>query len=587
MKQPNIVWVLTDDQGIGDLGCHGNPWLKTPQLDEFYTNSCHMTNFHVGPTCAPTRSTLMTGHYANSTGVWHTVGGRSLLRENEITIAQVLCEQGYETGIFGKWHLGDSYPYRPEDRGFKKTVIHGGGGISQIPDHWGNDYFDDTYFVNSTPQKFDGYCTDVFFREGMSFISENKDKPFFCFIPANAPHEPHNVPEKYYNMYKDDDTIENNERKKYYGMISNIDENCGKLIEHLTQLNLMEHTIIIFMTDNGTSAGITQNVDSFVVGGYNKGFRGGKNSEYEGGHRTPFFLRYDEAGLNNGKNIDRLTASIDVMPTLLELCGIDASKHEFHGKSIVPLLKNEYFPERVVVTDSQRLTIPSKWRKSAVMTDQWRLINGVELYDINADKEQRNDISGLHTDIVQQLRHEYNLWWNIVSKQFDEEIPIHIGMDENILTAHDLRNMHDISVYRQADVRLAIPATGYWEILVEESGEYCFELRRWPKECDIKLCSGIDENNNDIYFEKKLISKNAHCYYSGGKALELKKAHILIGAVSDCKEVNNDDINTEFTVALSKGNTHLKAWFTDADNLNYGAYYVYVRLLIKLGAKTS
>ncbi len=187
IKQPNVIFILTDDQGYGDLGCTGNPILKTPHIDQFYNESIRLTNFHVGPTCAPTRAGLMTGHYANSTGVWHTIGGRSLLRKEEWTLATALKENGYVTGIFGKWHLGDEYPYRPHDRGFDKSIVHGGGGISQTPDWWGNDYFDDVYSSNGESQEFSGYCTDVFFREAMTFIEENKEQPFFVIFQPTLP----------------------------------------------------------------------------------------------------------------------------------------------------------------------------------------------------------------------------------------------------------------------------------------------------------------------------------------------------------------------------------------------------------------
>ena len=193
LKKPNVVFVLTDDQGYGDLGCHGNTIVKTPNIDRFYDESMRLTDYHVGPTCAPTRAGLLTGHYANSTGVWHTIGGRSLLRKDEYTMANMFSDAGYQTGLFGKWHLGDSYPFRPEDRGFREVVRHGGGGVGNTPDYWENDYFDDTYCANGVWTKYPGYCTDVWFDLGIDFIQRHKDKPFFCYIATNAPHVPHIV----------------------------------------------------------------------------------------------------------------------------------------------------------------------------------------------------------------------------------------------------------------------------------------------------------------------------------------------------------------------------------------------------------
>jgi arylsulfatase A-like enzyme len=184
-KRPNVVLVMTDDQGYGDLACHGNSIIKTPNLDALHAQSTRLTNFHVGPTCSPTRASLMTGRYCNRTGVWHTVMGRSLLRKDEVTMADVFRAGGYKTGIFGKWHLGDNYPFRPQDRGFDEVLIHKGGGIGNTQDYWGNDYFDDTYFRNGRPERFEGYCTDVWFTEAIKFIEANKDRPFFCYLPTN------------------------------------------------------------------------------------------------------------------------------------------------------------------------------------------------------------------------------------------------------------------------------------------------------------------------------------------------------------------------------------------------------------------
>ena len=208
-KKPNIVFVLTDDQGYPPLGCHGHPFIKTPTLDNFSNEAINFSQFHSGTTCAPTRAGLMTGHYCNSTGVWHTIGGRSLLRKDEWSLADALTKQGYVTGMFGKWHLGDDYPYRPQDRGFKKVICHGGGGISQQADWWGNDYFDDVYFEDGIPKSFIGYCTDVFFKEGIKFIKKNKSKSFFCYISTNAPHSPFNVEKKYRDLYIDKTKSEN------------------------------------------------------------------------------------------------------------------------------------------------------------------------------------------------------------------------------------------------------------------------------------------------------------------------------------------------------------------------------------------
>lgn len=190
---PNVILVMTDDQGYGDLGCHGNKIIKTPNLDNLYSQSTRLTNFHVSPTCSPTRAALLTGHYSNLTGVWHTVSGRSLIHRDEIVLAKTFKTSGYATGMFGKWHLGDNYPFRPQDRGFDEVVIHAGGGIGNTHDYWNNDYFDDYYSHNGQYKKYQGYCTDVWFSEAIRFIEKNQDQPFFCYISTNAPHGPFHV----------------------------------------------------------------------------------------------------------------------------------------------------------------------------------------------------------------------------------------------------------------------------------------------------------------------------------------------------------------------------------------------------------
>ncbi|MGB2821551.1 MAG: arylsulfatase, partial [Phycisphaerae bacterium] len=281
--KPNVVLVITDDQGYGDLGCHGNEVIRTPNIDRLHGESVRLTNFHVGPTCAPTRAGLMTGRYCNCTGVWHTIAGRSLIRRDEVTMADVFAAGGYRTGIFGKWHLGDNYPFRPQDRGFQDVLVHGGGGVSQTPDYWGNDYFDDTYFRSGVPESCTGYCTDVWFDEAMKFIEAGRDRPFFCYLPTNAPHGPYNVADSYSRPYRG---LIPDQRANFYGMITNIDDNVGRLRAKLAELGIEENTILIWMTDNGTSAGCSLDENEFVREGFNAGMRGMKGSAYDGGHRT-------------------------------------------------------------------------------------------------------------------------------------------------------------------------------------------------------------------------------------------------------------------------------------------------------------
>ena len=301
-SRPNVIIVITDDQGYGDLGHTGNPVIKTPAMDKFSAESVNLTNYHVGTTCAPTRAGLMTGRNCNRNGVWHTIMGASMLNGEETTIADVFKGNGYKTGMFGKWHLGDNHPFRPHDRGFEETFYHGGGGVGQTPDYWNNDYFDDTYFRNGAPEKQIGYCTDVWFGEAIKFIENKKDSPFLCYLSLNAPHGPFNVPQKYYNLYRNDDRITETQ-KRFYGMITNIDDNFSRLLKRVEALGIAENTIVIFTTDNGTARGYQVNKKTDEVFGYNAGMRGTKGSEYDGGHRVPFIIRWPKGGLSGGKKI--------------------------------------------------------------------------------------------------------------------------------------------------------------------------------------------------------------------------------------------------------------------------------------------
>ncbi|MEM7396011.1 MAG: sulfatase-like hydrolase/transferase [Verrucomicrobiota bacterium] len=244
---PNVILVITDDQGYGDLACHGNPVLKTPHLDRLHQESVRLTDFHVDPTCSPTRAALMTGRYAQRVGVWLTFLGRHRIRADEPTMADVFSAGGYRTAIFGKWHLGDNFPFRPQDRGFDETLIHGGGVVSEAPDYWDNDYYDDVYFRNGKPDAVRGYCTDVWFDEAMRFISRHRSRPFFIYLAANAPHGPLHVPDAFVKPYRDAGIPER--RARFYGMIANIDENMGRLRRHLQQEDLDENTLMIFLLE--------------------------------------------------------------------------------------------------------------------------------------------------------------------------------------------------------------------------------------------------------------------------------------------------------------------------------------------------
>lgn len=565
--RPNIVLVMTDDQGYGDLGCHGNPVLKTPHIDALYKESLRLTNYHVSPTCAPTRGALLTGRYTNLVGTWHTIQGRSILHHDEVTLADTLREAGYRTGIFGKWHLGDNAPCRPQDKGFQEVLVHGGGGIWQTPDHFGNDYFDDVYLRNGKPWQASGFCTDVFFEEAQRFIARtaSESRPFFCYIPANAPHGPMWAPEKNAAHYRN---VKGLPEAGFYGMIENIDENVGRLRKYLAGAGLANNTIFIFTTDNGTASGAQV---------FNAGMRGSKGSAYDGGHRVPFFLHWPQGGFSADRPVDTLTAHIDVLPTLLDFAGVARRRGApLHGRSLRPLLQGKAWAERSIVVDSQREENLLPWRQAAVMTQRWRLVSPgpggagepakLELYDMQDDAAQKTDVAAAHPEIVSKLRTDYEAWWKLVSARQKEYVRILLGDPrENPvkLTAHDWHGEGALRSWNQQQILRGPEANGFWAVQVA-AGQYRFELRRWPRELDIPLGAAYTPPPGNR--ER-----------TAGRAITgIRKARVRIGGVDQTVDVNPESPAANFMIRLPEGPAELQTWLLSEDGAARGAYFVYV-----------
>lgn len=566
-EKPNVVIVITDDQGYGDLSCHGNPVLKTPNIDTLFADSVRLKDYHVAPTCSPTRAAFLTGHWTNRTGVWHTIMGRSMLRENEVTMGQVFHDGGYATAMFGKWHLGDNYPFRPEDRGYSEVLRHGGGGVGQTPDYWDNAYFDGAYWHNSSPEPVQGFCTDVFFDYAKRFIrnAKNAGQPFLAYIATNAPHGPMHSPEHFSEPYAD---VGNVRLQHFYGMIANIDDNVGKLRSFLDDEGLTDNTIFIFTTDNGSSSG------SAV---FNAGMRGHKGSEYDGGHRVPFFIHWPDGGLTGGRDVEPITAHIDVLPTLTELCGIDdPADVAYDGKSIVRLLKSQGevdWPDRILVTDSQRVKDPIKWRKSAVMTSRWRLNNRTELYDIKADPAQERNIAAEHPEVMNRLSSFYDAWWDELLPTFSNATAIYLGHPKDNparLTSHDWITTK-MTPWNQAQVRDAMNGdenTGFWNVAVHLDGDYEIRFRRWPEETDLAIDASLAPGE-PVPGEKGFRA-------TPGAAISPTKATLLIGDLTRTAAVTAGQTEVVFNVRLSAGKTRMSGLFTTEDGEEYGAYFAYV-----------
>jgi arylsulfatase A-like enzyme len=570
-QKPNVVIVITDDQGYGDMAFTGNPAIKTPTIDRLRAQSTLLNNFHVDPTCAPTRSALLTGRYSDRVGVWHTVQGRSMLRRRETTMADIFGQNGYATGLFGKWHLGDCYPFRPEDRGFQHCIYHQAGGVGQAPDYWGNDYFDDTYVVNGKLQRFEGYCTDVWFDEAIQWIGTLIEKtrnselgtsqPFFAYIAPNAPHKPLFCPLEYSDPYENNPQVSYPE---FYGMISNIDDNLARLMKMLDDEGLADNTILVFMTDNGSASGVHDGR------GYDGGMRGMKNSEYDGGHRVPFMIRWPNGKIEAGKSVENLTAHIDILPTFIDFCGLTAPKIDFDGSSLRDLLctDGKDWPDRALVVETQRVVDPVKWRRCSVMTDKWRLVNddnGQGLFDIKADPKQATDLSGKYPETVERLRGEYDKFWSDVSQEHDLTSYMVIGSDRSPivkLCSHDWL-IDKLPPWNQDHIKNGdVAEESFWAIEVERDGDYEISLRRWPVEAD----KGI---NDGTY----------------GKAFNYKTARLRIGDIDEVKEIPEGAKEVTFKVTLKKGITQLAPVFIGPE-LTATPYYAYVMHNPKPGWQT-
>lgn len=419
-ERPNIVLIITDDQGYGDLSCHGNPILKTPHLDRLYAESVRFVDFHVSPTCSPTRAALMTGRHEFKNGVTHTILERERLSLSAVTLPQVLQSAGYTTGIFGKWHLGDEDPYQPDRRGFDEVFIHGAGGIGQTypgscGDAPGNSYFGPVIKHNGRFVKTEGYCTDVFFQEALQWMDQVRERqPFFAYIATNAPHTPLHVPEAYEALYREKVSPH---VAKFFGMITNIDDNVGRLLKWLDDRRMAENTLVIFMNDNGGTAGVSV---------FNAGMRGQKGTPWQGGTRGISFWRW--RGKLQPGDVAALTAHIDILPTLAELAGAPSDERlsaQVEGRSLVPLLRNPQaeWSDRFLFTHVGRWDVKTDGRE-AKMTNcrvRWKQFSLVstpketqeqwQLFDLARDPGETTNVAEQFPEIVRTMSAAYDAWW--------------------------------------------------------------------------------------------------------------------------------------------------------------------------------
>jgi arylsulfatase len=581
-EQPNVIIIMTDDQGYGEFSCLGNPIARTPHIDRLASESLRLTDFHVAPMCTPTRSQLMTGLDAFRSGAINVSSGRTLLRPELKTMADVFRDGGYRTGIFGKWHLGDNYPFRPEDRGFDEALWFPSSHINSVPDFWDNDYFDDTYLRNGERRKYSGYCTDIFFHEAIKWMKGrgNGEKPFFAYIPLNSAHWPWFVPDKYRQPVRDamkrkQGVVQHLSPQKreslasFLAMGANIDDNVGRLDQFLADAGLKQNTIVVFLTDNGSTFGPDY---------FNAGMRGRKTTLWEGGHRVPCFIRWPAGPVGNPRDIDQLSQVQDLLPTLADLAGIETIPERLDGESLGPVLRGERdgLDDRMLVINYSRMpTFKVTYTKdnpaipqrdgAAVLWKQWRLLENRALYDIRSDLHQDHDVAADHPQIVAKMRAHLNTWWDGVKDDVMQPQRVVIGSDyENpmMLTACEWL---DVFIDQQVQVRRAELKNGVWHLRVDQAGTYAFELRRWPRESGLKLADGLKP------------TPVTDGQYVAGKPLPVAAARLKIGEFDETRQPDEGDQSVTFTVSLKPGDTEMQTWFLDAQgNSVLGAYYVYV-----------
>ena len=556
--KPNVILIMTDDQGYGDLSCHGHPFLKTPNLDQLHAEGVRLTNYHASPLCGPTRATLMTGRYCRNVAFHTNPPPSDLISRETLTIANVFAANGYRTGIFGKWHLGDYYPHRAIDRGFQEAVVHGGGAITTVGDVWGNDYFDDRYFHNGKKTQYKGFCTDVFFQEATRFIKQSKTsgKPFFCYIPTNIPHGPHFAPAEYIKMF------EGKPHPRLFAAIAHFDKCVGEMRAMLADSGLAENTIFIYCTDNGAPR-------SYAGGVYNAGMTGGKGSSYEGGHRVPCFIHWPAGKLTGGRDVKQLSAHLDVLPTLVDLCRLQTPKnYKADGISLKPALDGmvKNIGPRVLVESFNGIVMTKRWRHmrhprfKKDPTFDSRL-----LYDMSIDPAQKNDVAKEHLEVVARL----NVALERVNTENDNRQQRYvIGSDkQNPIEFTPSSWSERISVW-QRGIRAGQPGAVPIFAEVEAPGAYRFSLRRWPKEMDAPIRSAPELTVPDG-FEGKTKTER-------GRALPIVKARLKVPGFDKSVEVTDDMTEAVFTVNLKKGDCDILAQFIADDGKEYGAYFLSV-----------
>jgi arylsulfatase A-like enzyme len=554
-----VIVIMTDDTG-NNIGFQGNPHVKTPNIDKLALEGVSLNNFHQMPMCTASRAGLLSGQYAEHTGAWRTSLGRTMMRDDVYTIAEAFRDNGYATGQFGKWHLGDNWPMRPQDQGFDDVVGLRCGAVGQIADYWGNDYFDDTYYRNGKPEQFEGYCTDVFFNETIRFIKEKKDEPFFIYLAPNITHLPLKVAEKYSQPHIDNGV--NEKLAILYGMIDNLDENMGRLLTCLKETGVDENTIILMTTDDGVQSAAVSQTPNF----WNMGLRGDKGSQEEGGHRVFSYLRWPGGKLDAGTKNNTLISVQDVYPTMLDLCGLDAPKDvKFAGRSFKPYLTNPLDPKdddrTIFFYYFNAKKLDQREKQNCVIWKNWRLIANKQLYDIAKDRMQENDLAAKHPEVVEQLQAKFDAYHAAGKPLVQEPVrfilgdPLAMTVD---LTSQDVYWVKDISksqAFTQMDAKLLKQAYGPYKVRIARDGKYVFKLSRYPLYTQIPMGTGDRKMKPDDF--------------------AIEKVRLSIAGQTVEKAVTPEDTHASFTLDLKAGDADLDTALI-GDGKDGVAYFVTV-----------
>ncbi len=560
--RPNVILVMTDDQGLGDFSFTGNPVLKTPNFDTFAKQSVRLTDFHVSPMCTPTRGQLMTGLAALRNGATSVTAGRTFLRPGLSTLPELFAKSGYKTGLFGKWHLGDHYPHRPIDKGFTESVYHLGWGQLHSTPEFDFPLVDGRYFHNGAEKRYKGHCTDFWFDSATAWMKEQsaKGEPFLCYIPTNAPHAPHIELDEFVKPYQGKGPA------AFFGMIAHLDKRFGDLMKFLDAEKLTENTVVVFMTDNGGTAGVAT---------HNAGLRAGKTTYYDGGHRVPCWVRWPNGKLGDPRDIDTPTQNTDLLPTLCDWCAVPHPKRaaadgQYAGTSLAALFQGkgkELDDRKFVVQYGQ---VPKK-HEACVVWGKWRLVKGTELYDVRADRAQKENVAEKHPNVVSEMRAYYDGWWAGIEKGLSEFVPVSIGSKQQPVVELNSGDWENIYADNSGFVREAVggPTGGTWHVFVEAAGEYEFVLRRWPEQTKAALGDKYEPSEKSPPNKKKIDTKGFPTIAAG---------NLEIAGARTSGVANPKATQVTLPATLRAGTTTMKAWFTDASGQALcGAFYVTVR----------